>query len=474
MTAIAAPDDPREARRQIRLLLVDDEPSVLSALRRLFRLQGYTTDQATGGAAGLELMSEQPFDLVISDMRMPEMDGATFLEAVRQQHPSTVRILLTGYADIASTVAAINRGEIHRYITKPWDDNDLLLVVDEALQRRALERQNAELQALTQAQNLELQTLNQSLEARVAARTAELEASNLKLEDNLLLLADTHRQLAKAHEEVQQNFTMAVTIFAGLLEMRQERVAGHARRVADLARRMGLRLGLDEKRLEEVHLAALLHDIGKIGFTDAMLAKPVSQYSADEHMSYNQHPLDGEAALMPLERLHGVALIVRQHHERVDGHGFPDGLLDAEITLGAKIVAVASDYDGLLSGNLAEERYKPDAARKAIGDGIGTHYAAQAVEALDGALADMAAEELADVELTVADLKPGMQLSSDLLSPQGAILLPKGHRFTAQMVRKLTEFVARASLPLVLRVLCKSIDAKSSGRSAPKMSSINP
>ena len=472
MSEIDAQDDIREARRSMRLLLVDDETSVLSALRRLFRMQGYTTDQANGGAAALELLAEQPFDLVISDMRMPEMDGATFLEAVRQQYPATVRILLTGYADIASTVAAINRGEIHRYITKPWDDNDLLLVVDEALQRRVLERQNAELQALTQSQNQELQALNQSLEARVAARTAELEDSKLSLENNLLLLADTHRQLARAHDEVQQNFTMAVTVFAGLLEMRQERVAGHARRVAELARRMGLRLRLDEKQLEEVHLAALLHDIGKIGFTDAMLGKPVSMYSADEHMSYCQHPLDGEAALMPLERLHGVALIVRQHHERVDGHGFPDGLGDAEIALGAKIVAVASDYDGLLSGNLSEERYKPAAARQAIGDGIGTHYAAAVVEALDGALADIAAEELADVEITVADLKPGMQLSTDLLSPQGAILLPKGHRFNAPMVRKLADFVARANLPLVMRVLCKSIDAKTAGRPAAKKSSI--
>ncbi len=474
MAATDAQDDIRETRRSIRLLLVDDETSVLSALRRLFRMQGYTTDQATGGAAGLELMAEQPFDLVISDMRMPEMDGATFLEAVRQQHPTTVRILLTGYADISSTVAAINRGEIHRYITKPWDDNDLLLVVDEALKRRALERQNAELQALTQSQNEELQALNQSLEARVAARTAELEESNLKLEDNLLLLADTNRQLAKAHEEVQQNFTMAVTVFAGLLEMRQERVAGHARRVADLARRMGLRLGLDEKRIEEVHLAALLHDIGKIGFTDAMLAKPVSLYSADEQMSYGRHPLDGEAALMPLERLHGVALLIRQHHERVDGHGFPDGLADAEIALGAKIIAVASDYDGLLSGNLAEERYPPAAARQALGESIGTHYAAQVVEALDGALADIAAEELADVELVAADLKPGMELSSDLLSPQGAILLPKGYKFDSRMVRKLAEFVARAALPVEIRVLCKSLDPKSPRRAAPKAASTTP
>ena len=450
----AVPDAPAgvatTSGRPATLLLVDDEPSVLSALRRLFRMNGYVIEQATSGAEGLQLLANTPVDLVISDMRMPEMDGAAFLEAVRQRHPDTARILLTGYSDIGSTVAAINRGEIHRYIAKPWDDHDLLLVVSETLNKRALERRNAELQALTTRQNSELQELNRTLEQRVAARTAEVEQINGMLE--------------QAYEEVKQNFTMAITVLSGLLEMRQDMMAGHSRRVAELARRMAGKLALGERAEHDIQLAALLHDIGKIGMPDALLARPVSKYSADELLRYHRHPLDGEAALMPLDKLHGVALIVRQHHERVDGRGFPDGLIGPAIAIGAKIISAASDYDGLTSGGLAERQYTSDLARQAIRDGVGSHYDEGVVKVLFEVLAEMDAESTADVELDVAELRPRMVLSKDLLSQQGAILLPKGYRFDAAVIKKINDFAARASLRLTVRVLLKSIEPAAPGK----------
>ena len=104
------------------ILCVDDEPHILSALRRLFRAQGYEILTANGGREGLALLAGREVDLIISDMRMPEMDGAQFLERARQDHPHALRILLTGYADVAQIIGAVNRGEIYRYITKPWDD----------------------------------------------------------------------------------------------------------------------------------------------------------------------------------------------------------------------------------------------------------------------------------------------------------------------------------------------------------------
>jgi len=113
------PDPTAASTAPATLLLVDDEPSILSALRRLFRPQGYRVLTAEGGQAALDLLQGEAVDLVISDMRMPGMDGAQFLERVRRIQPDTARILLTGYADIASTIAAINDGGIDRYIAKP-------------------------------------------------------------------------------------------------------------------------------------------------------------------------------------------------------------------------------------------------------------------------------------------------------------------------------------------------------------------
>ena len=115
------------------VLCVDDEPNILSALRRLLRPSGYRVLVAEGGAEGLELMATEQVDLVISDMRMPNMDGAAFLAAVKAGWPDVVRILLTGYADMASTIDAINRGEIFRYVTKPWVDSDMLLTLRQGL-----------------------------------------------------------------------------------------------------------------------------------------------------------------------------------------------------------------------------------------------------------------------------------------------------------------------------------------------------
>ena len=425
------------------LLLVDDEPSVLSALRRLFRPHGYQVLQATSGADALALLSEQPVDLVISDMRMPAMDGASLLEAVRLRQPDTVRILLTGYADIGSTVAAINRGEIHRYIAKPWDDQDMLLVVRDALARRGLEQQNAQLLALTQSQNQQLRELNLSLEARVSARTAELEQVN--------------QMLNAAYAEVSSNFTLSVTVLSGLLEMRQDGIAGHSRRVSLLAKRMAAHLQLDSRAQEDVFLAALLHDIGKIGFTDAMLRKPISTYSSDELARYRQHPLDGEAALMPLAQLHGVARIVRQHHERFDGHGYPDALAGDAICMGARIVAVASDYDGLLNGSLAQQRFSRDATCQALRAGGATRYDHRVVAALLAVLSEIDAEAVAETQVEIRNLRPGMVLTKDLLSPKGAILLAAGYVFEARVIRQVGEFATREGLRVALRVLSSSI-----------------
>lgn len=161
-----------------RILCVDDETNILSALRRLFRQNGYQISIAGSGAEGLKVLEAEPFDLVISDMRMPEMDGAQFLERVFRLYPDTVRILLTGYADITSTISAINKGQIYRYVSKPWDDQELLTTVRQALDLKALQREKLRLEALTARQNDELKALNLSLEEKVQARTQELALAN--------------------------------------------------------------------------------------------------------------------------------------------------------------------------------------------------------------------------------------------------------------------------------------------------------
>lgn len=145
------------------VLLVDDEESILNSLRRLLRGQPYDVKLATSGEQALAQMAEGPVDLVMSDARMPGMDGATLLAQINQHHPSTVRILLTGYADPSAIIKAVNDGQIHRYISKPWNDDELLMTLRQALDHQHSERERQRLELLARRQNAQLRLLNNDL-----------------------------------------------------------------------------------------------------------------------------------------------------------------------------------------------------------------------------------------------------------------------------------------------------------------------
>jgi response regulator RpfG family c-di-GMP phosphodiesterase len=420
------------------LLFVDDEPGILSSLKRLFRPHGYRILTAGSGAEGLQLLEHEAVDLVVSDMRMPEMDGAKFLEAVRARWPEVIRILLTGYADIGSTVSAINRGEVYRYIAKPWDDNDIVLIVRKALERAALERENRRLAALIQRQNDELRELNAGLEDKVTQRTAELGQINAFL--NL------------ANDELKRNFMVSIKMFSSLIEMREGAVGGHSRRVAELARQLASRMGLDAGAQRDLFLAGLLHDVGKIGFPDALLARPVSRMSGEDQARYRRHPVAGEAALMPLAELQQVARIVRSHHERHDGLGFPDGLAGADIPLGARLLSAVNDFDALQTGALAEKRLHAQEARDSLIAGRGRRYDPEVVDALVEMLAQAAPTLVRERVVAAPDLHTGMVLAQDLLSPAGTLLLAADYVLDAKLVRHIQDFARREGALLQLHV----------------------
>jgi response regulator RpfG family c-di-GMP phosphodiesterase len=415
-----------------RVLCVDDEPNILSALRRLFRQSGYVVEVAGSGSEGLAALERAGFDLVISDMRMPEMDGAQFLEQVRKRWPETVRILLTGYSDIGSTIEAINKGQIFRYVSKPWDDDDLRLTVRHALERKALEREKLRLEALTARQNEELREINASLERKVAERTAELRS---------------------AHEKLKLSFLTSIKIFANLIELREGTLAGHSRRVADLSRRIATKMELGPGELQDVFLAGLLHDIGKIGLPDELLSKPVSHMSGDDLGQYRKHPVKGEQSLMALEELRNAARLLRSHHERFDGLGYPDGLVGLAIPLGARILAVANEFDGLQIGIVAPRRLSAEEAKKLIAEGRGRRFDPQVVDAF---LEIMGGAEtstpVTDLTVPVAALKPGMVLARDLVSRDGVLLLAADYILDENLIRQIRDYARVEGIQLSLLI----------------------
>jgi response regulator RpfG family c-di-GMP phosphodiesterase len=417
------------------LLFVDDEPSILSALRRLFRPHGYRIVMAESGAAGLEILEHEAVDLVISDMRMPEMDGATFLKHVRQRWPQVMRILLTGYADITSTVAAINEGEIYRYISKPWDDNEIVLVVREALERRRLEEENRRLSALTLRQNEELKELNTGLEQKVSERTAEVRA---------------------ALNELKKTFITTVQVFSGMVELRAgpvgTQLAGHGRRVADHSRNLAKRLDLSDAEVQTVMLAGLLHDIGKIGLPDGLLDKPFNNLSADHRALVMKHPVVGQNILMSVEKLRDCALLVRHHHELYDGSGFPDRLSAMAIPLGSRILAVANDYDALQIGTLVQRPLRVDEALTFLIDNRGKRYDPQVVDCFAQLLAETGKKAVTELPIRCLQLRAGSVLSRDLNHRDGYLLLSRGSVLTKEIISQLVKLESTEQQPYTLYV----------------------
>ncbi len=279
------------------LLFVDDEANILSSLRRLFRPLGYQIFIGNSGADGLAILEKERIDLVISDMRMPEMDGATFLAEVAKRWPETVRILLTGYSDMASTIDAINKGGIYRYLSKPWEDNDLVLTVQSALKQKELECERDQLLELTRKQNDELRSFNAELEKRVEARTAEIQ--------------QTADMLDLAYQELSHGYQTAIPVFANLVEMREGKGSGHGRRVAEMAKALAVHLGLGEDAVQDVYNAGLLHDIGEIGLPDRLVGKPIESMTAVDRILVERHPQMGESALLALEPMAGAARLIR-------------------------------------------------------------------------------------------------------------------------------------------------------------------
>lgn len=320
-------------------LVVDDEPGVRRSLVRMLQAQGFTCYQAASGREALrvlEQIGETP--LVVSDMRMPELDGIGLLEAVREGYPDTSVIMLSGMSEATIAVDCLHRGAAD-FLLKPISMNELQARVARALEKRALVLEN--------------RCYQETLEKRVREQA----------------------------QRIQELFLQGVQMLARALEAKDAYTRGHSIRVSRYAVGTAQRLGFSETRLDGIRLGGELHDIGKIGTRESVLDKPGS-LTADEFRQISEHPVLGERMLSPIaHELPAVLRIVRSHHERLDGHGFPDGLRGETIPLEARIVAVADTFDAITTRRPYRESRTPEEAITELRRVAGTQLDPEAVEA---------------------------------------------------------------------------------------------
>ena len=398
------------------ILCVDDETSILSALRRLLMDEECDVEVASSGAEGLAFLNTADHvALIFSDQRMPEMTGVEFLQQAKELVPEALRVMLTGYSDIEATMNAVNKGEIWRYLTKPWDDKQVILLVRDALRHYRLARENERLQAVVHAQNEELKSWNERLKQRVLEQTDRIRQ---KSED----LARTNKSLRGSIDHVLESF-------ACMIELRDKNLRNHARNTAAIAEKMAEWSRMKPDDVRQVKAAGLLHGIGKLGLDDVVLRKKEEQLDDEERKIYEQFPVRSQTALSPITELQQAGVLIRHLLERFDGSGVPDHLAAEDIPLGSRILSLAEALDRSMSESASDpleivlEHIKEDlgtrfdpALFKALAEAAHVHYNA-ITNILEGASRQ---------ECGPSALRPGMMILRDVYSGTGLLLLKKG------------------------------------------------
>jgi putative two-component system response regulator len=315
---------------------------------------GYECESEGDALHARSALERRHFDLVLTDMDMPGESGIGLIEHIQSHRSDTAVVMVTGYDDPEIAGMALDHGA-YGFVIKPFTRNEILIAVENAVRRRTLE-----LTARFQTENLE---------RLIAERTRELAMALIRLENS-------SAELFRSREETVHRLALAA-------EFRDGATARHVERMSRYCELLAVKLGFSSHRAEEVRIASLMHDVGKIGVPDRVLLK---EGSLDQHEweVMRRHPIVGHQILCNSrsELLDTAARVALTHHERIDGNGYPRGLAGLEIPLEGRIAAVADVFDALTSDRVYRAAYDVAEARSLIVEGRGTQFDPDIVDLL--------------------------------------------------------------------------------------------
>jgi putative nucleotidyltransferase with HDIG domain len=327
-----------------RILVVDDELFVREILVRKLQALGYQCDSSEDGPEALKALSEHSYDLLLTDIMMPEMSGVDLIREATKLCPELAVILVTSVIDLEVAIDALKLGA-YDYIMKPFSLEEVTLAVARALEKRKLVITNLKYQ--------------ETLEEQVASRT---------------------RQLREALDVLQASYHSTLVALGTALDSRDADTGCHSYRVTLYSTRIARQMELGPKEIRSIEQGALLHDIGKIGVPDDLLRKP-GRLTDSEWAMMRRHPEIGFRILSGIKFLQGAAQIVLQHHERYDGLGYPKGLNGENIIIGARIFALADAFDSMTSDRPFQVACSFEAGRNEIRRCAGRQFDPRIVEA---------------------------------------------------------------------------------------------
>lgn len=433
---------------KLNILLLDDENDILKSLNRVLRLD-YNVFSFNEGKDALSCLKVNDIAIIISDMRMPEMDGADFLSVAREIQPDSVRILLTGYSDIQSTIRAVNAGGIHTYISKPWDNDNLKLIVAKSAEfyrltkekkrlNRELEKRNIQLEDVNQAlkkSNFRLKNFNNELEKKVKERTKDLQTSNLRLE---ALLKNRNK-----------TFKDILSMVSAIIHHSTGYPVDHTERIANQAKAVATRLNRPEAEIGYIYLCGLMHQIGLVGAKEDELDLSVTTSDSNSPNIPNVNPEVGALIVGRLKHFEPMVEIIKHQDELYNGTGKPDHLSEDDIPVGSRIIKVVKDYDFFVSSPYNPNRITPQSAQKYLKDNAGKFYDPDIVQVFLS-IVSIPEETEKGVELCVglSEVKLGMIVSKDLYLPNGNLMLTAGNAISAVLLTRLQEIEKKSSMPI--------------------------
>lgn len=427
-----------EPEEKLSLLLLDDEADILKSLTRVLRFD-YQVVSFNNGYEALAHLEENDVPIIISDMRMPEMDGAEFLTKARVLRPDSIRFLLTGYSDIESTIRAVNDGGIYTYIAKPWDNEALKLTLAKGAELFELRRQKQALTEELKQKNQQLHDWNNELEEKVKQRTEALQESNKKLSALLISRTRTFKDILSALSAIIQHAT-------GHAHFNSERVAEYTKLVAT-------QMGLSDAQVTHCYLSALLHEIGLIG-EQQEVERPVFEEVDGAQICFtpSANPEVGAAIIAQIKRFAPLVEIIRHQDENFDGTGYPDHLAEENIPIGARILRVVKNYDFFVSSLQNKARMKPTSARVYLQQQSGTLYDPNVVTSFIKVLKDQVQDGAVELCVGLDELKIGAVLKQDVYYPNGPKMLSAGQVINQALLKKLKEIEASFEVPIAVYI----------------------
>jgi response regulator RpfG family c-di-GMP phosphodiesterase len=416
-----------------RILLLDDDEIVLLAIKETLGRENYELATFSSATAALQAVETEEFAVIISDQRMPEMSGLDFLAASKKRQPHASRILITGVLTLNTVIDAVNKGEIFRFLAKPWIREELIATVGNAVNRYHLLRQNETLRQSTLELNERLVAANQQLEQRLAE------------------LTQRKSEIDRAHAALQRNFDHSLELCYRLIETFHPVLGRQTKAVVTICRQMAMAGPFSPEEKHVLLTSAWLNNIGMIGLPRGLVSKSLNHpdgLSEAEEELIRHHPIYGQTLASFVDELRDVGETIRAHHERYDGRGYPDRLIGDNIPLPARYLAVAVSFVEL---NLPRDR-----ALDAILKESGRAFDPEAVR-LFLKVSNLMSLPRKVRELTLADLAPGQMLASGIYSPSGLLLIPEDRELTDGLIRKIKEH--NAVTPLTQRLLVYLHDA---------------